>query len=298
MDDEQLKQFLTADQQTPAAEAPVVADTVQTPAPQTVTEPAKADTPVPDETAVLRERLANLQQVYGRQTAELGEMRRVFDTYKPFLDELNNPAFHQHVTRYFDAPAQTQPAQTPTQAEVDPFNPESISRLVEQTVVRTLTARERAALAAQQKQAQVNLLTKFNTNLNAGIAKLIENGVPQDEATAAMQNFMNRFIEGDVADFAIKMNRFDRLLAEAETRGRQAGEEAARKSLADLANNPVRTAAAGGRQVVHTNVTNTNATTLEEIETPQQLEAYAATLKAFSPQWKAAMKFAETRGWM
>ncbi len=290
MTDEDVAKFME-EEKTPTQETqPEPEGQPEAPSPQE----KPSETPQPSPESV---ELANLKQLFGRQTQELGQLRATVSQVKPLLDKLNtDPEFLQHVVSFGQQKQQFQVAETPT---YDPFNPDSVVEFIRKTtesgVTRVLTEREQRQREELMKRQEQELLTGYNTGLQTGIAELIGKGLPQDAVQTAVTNLIARVVKGDIAAPAILLANYDAAIKEAEARGRKTGEEEARKKVGDLANAPVRTASAAGRQT--SSKPATNVTELDSIETPEAMNQYLDTLAVGSPEWHIAMKKAEKRKW-
>ncbi len=314
MSEEQLREFLSPSKK----EEPK-----QTVTEQTVTEPETTDNAEPapveqtkqapetdkaweqhPEVVKLRESYANLQKLYGTQTAEVGQMRQVLTQVQPLLENLSDPRFQQHVLNFFsqghDSTRMSQ--QTPEMdipADFNPYDPQQMETIISNRVQAALQMERQKQTELANRQRTQMLLNTFQNNVNYEQQRLIASGVNPAVVNAAVQKMSELITQGKFVEAAVKYYNLDNMIAEAEARGREAAKTEFQKQIQEASQIPTRTAGAGARQSTSNNAAgNTGAPRVfSECETPEQLMALVDRMEFGSKNWNEAVEYGASKGW-
>ncbi len=174
---------------------------------QTPAETGKPATPSAPEDVEIK-RLRGIEQLYGRQANELGQLRAQLDEVKPLLNSLQDPNFRQHVLNYGS------PAQQPSgQGDEDTY-------LTKADLTRMLSEeRNRQSVMTRAQQTEM-IKRNFSQATTSRRDELVKSGVPVDTLESFMADFQKQIMTGNAYNLAYKAMMFDKAVADAEKRGR------------------------------------------------------------------------------
>lgn len=245
----------------------------------------------------VKKQLDSLQNLYGRQTQELGELRQIRDRVNPLLPHLDNPDFANHVLGYPGLqvpgmPVQPRipaPQQQPQPQQYDAYDPNSVARFIESQTersVRNILAQKAAQDTARNRaEKQRAIVANFQNAVRAGRDKLIADGMPETEVDTAIAHFGESLNKGDILSMAIKSLNYDKAVSEAEKRGRETAVADIKKKQATT---PLR-AVQGGKTPAKSTAVGTDFKNMSVAE----FNTHMNSLTPDSPEWKRAMAHAE-----
>lgn len=265
--------------------------------PVAVVKEPKTETPVVmppvEDATVYKQRYENLLSLKNRQDGELGSLRQMASLVpKELVDALrdpNLPGLKEHILAYFDTSKQAQPAKT--QPQLDPDDPEYLSKLVDKRVNDVIEERERSAVAQRMQATQQQTINEFFAGLRDGTTAHVSTG---RDANAVMQNtanFIERFKRGkDIPVMADIVANYEQNIAVARKQG---AEEAIQKLKQDTIGIPKRTAvvSAKGKESAG------SPRSINDIETKEELVDYMKNLDPVSAEYDAGLELALKRRW-
>jgi hypothetical protein len=155
-----------------------------------------------------------LEGILKARNQEFENLQHKFTEIEPYLRNLSDPKFQQHVLAY--NPIGNQPIQEPhgfDKADEEYMTAGEFRRMLQQ---------ERKQAEIMQK---VQKSTEFQQNFNRATSnnrnELISSGVDPNEVDLAMQEFQSAFMSGNVYKLAHRAHTYEKAIEEAEKRGRE-----------------------------------------------------------------------------
>lgn len=317
MSETQLREFLTKPKEDatpepkqdvqPEPQQPVKTDNAPAPVNEPEAPPQdKAPEEHPD-VKKYREMYDNLHSLYGKQTGELGQLRQQMAQYQPYLDNLQDPRFQQHVLGFYGF-GQQAPVQQQIQGQqmppglpdnYDPYNPAHVQQMINNQVQMAIQEDRRKQAEMTQRAQVTNMMQTFQKNLFGEQQRLIAGGADPVKVNTAVQAMSKMLMDGTFVEAAVKYHDMQNLIAEAEARGRSTAQTEFQKQIQEASQTPVRTAGAGARQSGNDNAAAQGAEpkTPQECETPDQLMALISRMRPGSGNWLAAAEYGASKGW-
>jgi hypothetical protein len=253
---------------------------------ETLAETPAEKPPAVNELDTVKTQLNDVNQKYqsllGRIEKELkpiqGMTQRFGDLnqYTPFLEQMQGDArFREHMLNYFRGGTEDD------LSGIDLTDPKQAREFYRKEALRAVEEREQA-LAAQNAKAQAD---KTVQGFAQGFQKAREKAVQEQKLAepfvdTANKKFWADFHKGDVVKYAVLMEQYPQLLAEAEAKGKAAGIEEMKAKIAE--------AKAGGKRTVTVPTTTTakpKTTNTGAGGDGSDILAQMQTVTPFSDEW-------------
>lgn len=213
----------------------------------------------PVEEKVDAQKYKTLQGILDARNREFSSLQQRWAHMEPYLRNLNDPQFQQHVLSYNQGG-------TPLPQQ-QPVNDEEYMTVGDFRRMQQQEQQQRTMMSKVQKTAE------FQQNFNRATAQnrneLINTGIAPAEVDKAMQDFQAAFMSGNVYKLAHRASAFDKAVEEAEKRGR---ESALKEMKAGGAKRTPRTVGTQSTKVSHV-----EKAEWDELG-PAELEAVAKTI--------------------
>lgn len=164
----------------------------------------------------------NYRSLNDRRTAELGQLRQKMADYEGLENALStDPNFRNMVFSHLSGGTQDNRAVQPNINfdNYDPNDPQSVARIISDTVKNELNVQNQINRETQQRQSLKNMQIDFQNKNRAKFDELVVGGINENDLNQAQRKFFNDFMAGNMPEMAIKYANYDSDIENAKKAG-------------------------------------------------------------------------------